>query len=66
MKWLVGESDFQGSLSSEEDVKIQHSQKEDVLWFYSTITGVPGLVLLFGMIATRSRRRRSGGQRHAA
>ena len=53
IKWLVGETKFAGETASEEDVKIQHTRKEDVVWFHGTVILVPLLVLGAGAIATR-------------
>jgi len=58
-KWLAGESKFAGSPASEEDVKIQHTKKEDLIWFWGSVFLVPVLVLGAGMIATGRGRRKS-------
>jgi len=58
MKWLVGETKFAGETASEEDVKIQHTRKADVVWFHGTVILVPLLVLGAGAIATRRGKRR--------
>lgn len=55
LKWLVGESELQGELANEEDVKIRHTRKEDVVWFHGTVIVVPLLVLSAGFFATRRR-----------
>lgn len=60
LRWLVGDMKAPGIASSEEDVRIRHTKKEDMLWFYGTILVVPGLVLLSGSIATRRARRKQG------
>lgn len=57
-RWLIGEEDLVGDVSSEEDVRIEHTRDEDVLWFYATIFGVPMLVLALGAALTGRRRRR--------
>ncbi len=59
LKWLSGEEELIGETSSEEDVKIMHTRKEDQLWFYLTIFGAPALVLGAGLFYTTRRRRRS-------
>lgn len=59
LKWLGGEEEAIGEVQSEEDVRIVHSRKEDQIWFYLTIFGVPALVLGGGLVYTRRRRRRS-------
>ncbi len=57
VRWLVGDEELVGDVSSEEDVKIQHTREQDVKWFYGTIFGVPLLVLIIGLMFTRIRRR---------
>jgi ABC-type uncharacterized transport system involved in gliding motility auxiliary subunit len=59
MKWLGGEEQFIGETTSEEDVRIMHTRKEDTLWFYLTIFGMPSLVLAGGLYYTTRRRRKS-------
>ena len=56
LKWLAGESKFAGETNSEEDVKIRHNRKENLIWFHSSVYGVPLFILLVGFIATRRRR----------
>lgn len=57
VRWLVGDEEIIGEAESEEDVMIQHTREEDVLWFYGTVFAVPILVLGFGMGLTALRRR---------
>jgi hypothetical protein len=57
VRWLMGEESFAGQVSSEADVPINHTRKQDVAWFYSTIFVVPGLVLVLGFVVTRRKRR---------
>ncbi len=45
LRWLGGEESLAGELESEEDVRIEHTRSEDLLWFYALIFGVPALVL---------------------
>ena len=59
MRWLVGDDDIEGSVESEEDVKIQHTKGEDVWYFYLTGAGVPVLILVLGALVIRLRRRKS-------
>ena len=59
VKWLLGDEAIQGTIHSEADVPIQHTRKDDVLWFYSTIFLAPALVVGIGLIVTRRR----GGRR---
>lgn len=59
LKWLGGEEEFIGEVTSEEDVRIMHTRKEDQLWFYLTIFGVPALVLGAGLGYTTRRRKKS-------
>lgn len=65
VRWLGGEESWSGEQTSEEDVRIEHTKKEDQLWFYSTIFGMPALVLGAGLTSVRRarRRRRKGGKR---
>jgi gliding motility-associatede transport system auxiliary component len=58
MRWLVGEESYMGQTNSEEDVRIEHTKQQDLAWFYSTIFGIPALVLGAGLLA---RRRLIGG-----
>jgi hypothetical protein len=57
IRWLGGEDSFAGEVNDEEDVRIEHSKQKDLVWFYSTIVGMPALVLGLGLtFARRSRR----------
>jgi hypothetical protein len=58
IRWLLGEPEAAGPISSEVDVPVRHTRKQDVFWFYSTIFLVPTMVLLAGWLVTRKRRRR--------
>lgn len=58
IKWLGGEEALAGATESEEDVPIQHTKAEDVVWFYSTILGAPALVLAAGLAGVYRRRKR--------
>lgn len=60
LHWLTGEEVSSGTVESEEDVKIQHTNKDQVTWFYGTILGTPLLVLLLGVLRVRARRK--GGE----
>ena len=53
VRWLLGDEAIAGSTSSEADVPIEHTRKQDVFWFYSTIFLVPALVLGVGLVLTR-------------
>ncbi len=59
MRWLGGEESIVGEVNTEEDVRIEHTKKEDQVWFYSTIFGVPALVLGAGLALGRVSRRRT-------
>jgi hypothetical protein len=61
MRWLVGEESYMGQTNSEEDVLIEHTKQQDLAWFYSTIFGVPAVVLAAGLFVRR--RTLQGGQR---
>ncbi|MSP59350.1 MAG: ABC transporter [Myxococcales bacterium] len=67
MKWLLGEEAITGEISSEADVPVAHTKKQDVIWFYSTIFLAPALVLGIGFFASRRRRpRRKAGAKETA
>lgn len=63
LRWLFGEAaTIRGLATSEDDVPIRHSKKEDLVWFYGTVGLVPALVLIAGKFATsRARRPRRSG-----
>jgi hypothetical protein len=46
-------------VTSEEDVPIQHTREQDVLWFWATVLLAPALVLGVGFFVTRRRGRRA-------
>jgi len=56
--WLLGEEELAGVLSNEEDVPLQHTRQQDVVWFYSAVFLAPALVLGAGFLVTRRRRRK--------
>ncbi len=55
LRWLTGEESFMGEISSEEDLRVEHTRAQDLVWFYSTIFGVPALVLGAGLLLGRRR-----------
>lgn len=59
VRWLGGEDSFAGEVNDEEDVRIEHSKQKDLVWFYSTIIGMPALVLGLGLTVSRRARRTS-------
>jgi hypothetical protein len=57
MQWLIGEEQIVGDVSSEEDIRIEHTRDEDKIWFYATSFGAPLPLLGVGMwMAVRRRR----------
>lgn len=56
VKWLIGQEKIIGEISSEEDVKIQHSKSRELFVFHGSIYLVPLLVLGIGFIVNRQRR----------
>jgi hypothetical protein len=64
VKWLLGDEAFAGEVTSEADVPIAHTHKQDVIWFYSTIFLAPALALGVGSLVMRRRQR--GGRKEAA
>lgn len=59
--WIIGEEDIAGTIENEEDIKIEHTNEDQVVWFYGTVLGFPLLILGVGFLRVSSRRRRSGG-----
>jgi hypothetical protein len=59
LRWLIGEEDLAGEISSEEDKPIEHTRKEDKLWFYLTTFAVPVPILVVGLWVHRRRRKRA-------
>jgi hypothetical protein len=53
VRWLGGEESFTGAISTAEDVKIEHTKQKDLVLFYSTIFGVPSIVLGVGLLLSR-------------
>jgi gliding motility-associatede transport system auxiliary component len=64
VKWLLGDEALAGEVSSEVDVPIAHTHKQDVIWFYSTIFLAPALALGVGSLVMRRRKR--GGRKESA
>jgi hypothetical protein len=64
VKWLLGDEAITGEVSSEVDTPIQHTHKEDVWWFYSTIFLAPMVTLGLGWAVMR--RRRGAAKKEAA
>jgi len=56
LKWMFEDEKILGGVKAEEDVRIMHTKKEDVVWFYTTIFGVPLLVLGVGILYNQLRR----------
>jgi hypothetical protein len=56
IRWLMGDEAFSGQTSTEADVKITHTRKQDVVWFYSTIFLAPAVVIGAGVFVTRKSR----------
>jgi len=52
-RWLGGEESFAGAIATAEDVKIEHTKQKDLVLFYSTIFGIPSLVLGLGLLLSR-------------
>ena len=66
MKWLLGDEAIAGAINTEADEPIQHTRKQDQVWFYSTILLAPALVVGFGMWFTRKQGQRKGAVRAEA
>lgn len=52
-RWLMGDESVAGAVTSEADVPIEHTRKQDVFWFYSSIFLVPAAVVGAGFLLTR-------------
>jgi hypothetical protein len=63
VRWLGGEESFAGEVNTEEDIRIEHTQQKDLAWFYSTIFGVPAVVLGLGVVISRRARKPRGGKK---
>ncbi|MDB4971459.1 MAG: transporter [Myxococcales bacterium] len=62
-KWLVGDENITGAVSSENDIPIVHTKKQDQVWFYGSAFLAPALVLGIGALVNGRRRgRQSKGQ----
>ena len=59
LRWLTGEEAISGTVSSEEDVPIQHTREQDTLWFWATVLLAPAVVLGVGYFVTRRRGKRA-------
>ena len=59
--WIMGEEDISGTIENEEDIKIEHTNEDQVVWFYGTVLGFPLLILGVGVLRVSARRRRSRG-----
>ena len=57
--WLLGEEKLAGALSNEDDVPVQHTRRQDGVWFYSAVFVMPAAVLGLGALVTRRRTRRA-------
>ncbi len=64
LRWLGGDESYLGAVTSNEDVKIEHTKQKDAFWFYGMVFVIPLGVMGLGFVATR--RRRKGARRAAA
>ncbi|MCP4807717.1 MAG: hypothetical protein GY913_26970 [Proteobacteria bacterium] len=60
--WIIGEEDLSGTIENEEDIKIEHTNEDQTLWFYATVLGFPLLILGAGILRVSRRRRNRGGE----
>jgi hypothetical protein len=58
LRWLLDEARVVVASSSEEDVPVEHTRSEDVWWYYSTVFGVPLLIIGLGLMTGWGRRRK--------
>ena len=59
LRWLEDEVELSGEVAEIEDVAVLHTKDEDKAWFWGTTLGMPLVVLGFGVLSGRSRRRRT-------
>ena len=57
VRWLGGEESFAGAITTNEDIRIEHTKQKDLVWFYGSIFVAPALVLGAGLLYTRRLRR---------
>lgn len=57
VRWLIGEESLAGQIESEEDVRVEQTKQMNMAWFYSTVFGVPLMVLLGGVMVSRRGRK---------
>lgn len=55
--WLANDPVIGGEQESEEDIKITHTKEGQQYWFLGATLGVPGLVMLVGVLNVRRRSR---------
>jgi multisubunit Na+/H+ antiporter MnhB subunit len=56
IRWLGGEETITGTITTEEDVPVNHTRRQDLWLFYSSIFLAPLLVLGVGFVMMRQRR----------
>jgi hypothetical protein len=56
IRWLGGEESISGTITTEEDVPVTHTRKQDTVWFYSSTLAAPAIILALGLVMTRRRR----------
>jgi hypothetical protein len=61
--WLGGEEALAGETIDEKDTVIEHTQSEDVVWFYLSLVGAPVVILGIGLSGVMWRRRRAQRRR---
>jgi hypothetical protein len=66
MHWLMGDEAYQGVASTEADVPISHTRKQDVMWFYGTIFLAPALLVGVGLAVSKRTRRKKAAAGGAA
>jgi hypothetical protein len=59
LSWLEGrEGAAPAARTVEEDLRVVHTKQQDLVWFYSAVMGVPGVVFGLGWVWSRRRTRR--------
>ena len=59
LRWLEDEVELSGEVAEIEDVAVLHTKDEDKAWFWGTTLGMPLVVVGFGVLGGRMRRRRT-------
>ena len=59
IRWLGNDESFLGAVTSNEDVRIEHTKQKDMFWFYGMVFVIPLGVLGIGFVVTRRQSKRA-------